>query len=264
MPAARCREAPRQIIVDHHRAGHHVGLGRDVDRRAAADHVGFAEAVGARHRVAARASARAAVIRAPRRFRSGVLGLSAISSRRRSTVEHLDSAEVVVLLALRDEAFQFGAPLGPQQVLGRDLTGDLAREVRGVVGRAQVVDLRDVERVVEHALVFGIEPARNVGAQKRACDHQQEQARHQRHRDEAEHQANLELGADEAAAMLEDDLGQVASDQQQKQPEEQEAYVEQQNDDQVGDQGGVAGERRQFSLREHEGDQHGRPPRPPR
>src|SRR5579859_2262673 len=105
-----------------------------------------------------------------------------------------------------------------------------------VVGRVQVVNFRDIQRVVEHAFVFGIEPAIDIGVQERTGHVEQEGARHQRDRDKSEDQARLQFRSDKSAAALEKGLGEVAPDQHQHQAEQEEAQVEEQDDDQVRDQ----------------------------
>ncbi len=98
--------------------------------------------------------------------------------------------------------------------------------MRRVVGRIQVVGFRDLERVVENLFVLGIEPTVDVGVQEDARDVEQERAGDQRDGDEARDQPHLEFRADESATALEDDLGEIASDQEQHQREQQEAQVE--------------------------------------
>src|SRR5579862_4776196 len=98
--------------------------------------------------------------------------------------------------------------------------------MRRVVGRVEIVGLRDLERVIENLLVLGVEPAVDVRVQEHARYVEEECARDQCDRDEPSDQLDLELRSDESAAALEDDLGEIASDQEQHQAEQQEAQVE--------------------------------------
>ena len=248
------REALRQIVIDQHGAQHVVGFVRDVNRRGAANHVGAAEPVGARERLPLQR------LRNNRRIgrradAGGRFGADVDEQQLAIGREHLDGAEVVLLLLPVDEIFQLLVLAGREQALRRDLLGQHAREMRGVVGRVEIVGLRDLERVVENLFVLGIEPAVDVGVQKHARDVEQERAGDQCDGDESGDQPHLEFRSDQSAAAFEDDLGEIASDQEQHQAEQQKAQVEERDDCQVRDQRGVARERRQLGLREHERDE---------
>ena len=68
--------------------------------------------------------------------------------------------------------------LRSQQMPGGDLFGQHAGEVRRVVGRVEVIGLRDFQRIVEHLLVLRFKPARDVCMEEHARDVKQKGARH--------------------------------------------------------------------------------------
>src|SRR5208282_2288523 len=248
------RQALRQIVIDQHRAEHVVGFARDVNRRRAADHVGAAEPVGASERLSLQ---RLRDNRGIGRCADAGRSLWTDVDQQQFAIggEHLDSAEVVFLLALGDERLEFVALLRSQQALSRDLFRQHAGEMRRVVGRVQIVGLRDLQRVIENLFVLGIEPAVDVGVQEHARHVKQERARNQRDCDESRDQPDLEFRTNQSAAPLEDDLGEIASDQEQHQSEQQKTQVEERDDRQIGDQRGVTRQRRQLGLREYEREQ---------
>src|SRR5208282_5413897 len=248
------RQALRQIVVDQHRAKHVVGFARDVNRRRAADYVGAAEPVGASERLPLE---RLRDNRGIGRRADAGGGLWTDVDEQQFAIggEHLDGAEVIFLLALGDERFELVALIRREQAIRRDLSRQHAGEMRRVVGRVQVVGLRDLERVIKNLLVLGIEPAVDVGVQEHARHVKQKRARDQCDGDESRDQPDLEFRTNQSAAALEDDLGEIASDQEQHQSEQQKAQVEERDDRQIGGQRGVTRERRQLGLREYERDQ---------
>ena len=247
---AAFHDAPRHEIVDHDHAGDVAVV---TDRNGRPDDVGLADRVDPGGLLARRTRG------APRRTRARCPTLPDRSGRRArprawpSANTSIRSSWYSPRRCARN-SFNAARRSGCEQLVLLELGRGLPCEPERGVGEVLVVGVRHVERSLERTLHLAVEPVLDRVAQEYLRDQEEQRRRQERDADEGDDQPGPQVRAHDAAAAVEDELHDVAADQEDEEDEEDQVQVDQADEDRVGAERSAARELREPCLDERERD----------
>ena len=245
------RQRERNELVDDDGTHHFPRSEGGVDRHGAADHVAATDLLdtpavppgeGVAHEIAV----------VTRKVGRGYLGIDGADQLLTSGAEDLDHAQVVHALPLLHELAQLHQRLLPQQPPGGDALGDAAAVMERAVGGRLVVAVRHLTALLEGPVDLDAEPLVDRLRDEERGDEEQTRGRDEGDQEDRRHELEVEVGSEDAAAPLADQLPEVAGHQEPEQQDQDDRdSVQEQEQAAVGD---ALREPRQRLLQQQGGD----------
>jgi len=166
--------------------------------------------------------------------------------------EHLDDPQVVLELLGPDQRAQIRERVLAKQPARLDVAGDAPRKAERIVFGVAVVAVGDLEGGGESRGELGLEPDVDCVRDQERREREQDSRGHRRREHERQHVLRVEPRAQDPAATLHHQLGEVAPEQEHEQSDPQHAHVHEHEEHRVAAQRERARER-QHVLLEHPG-----------